>query len=42
MIIVKMLVSLMLFIPYLCSFGTLTFSCDFPDGTHITYNGWLF
>lgn len=42
MIIVKPIVTLLLFIQYTLFLGMFTFGVTFPDDTSICYDGWLF
>lgn len=37
----KGFISAILVIPYICMLGAMTFSVEFPDGTEISYNGWM-
>lgn len=39
--IVKCLISVLLLVPYIVTFGMISISVTFPDGTSICYDGWL-
>lgn len=39
--IVKPIISIILLIPYILTFGMISFGATFPDGTKIRYNGWM-
>lgn len=42
MVIVKLIISIMLLIPYVLFLGMFSFSITFPDNTEVYYEGWLF
>lgn len=38
----KSFVTILLSVAYLCLLAALTLECEFPDGTKICYEGWMF
>lgn len=40
MIIAKPIIAIILLVPYICTFGAVTFRVEFPDKTEICYDGW--